>query len=479
MSGLAKAKGLVGVGPKRGTIPCILLTPAGLPAWQKKQTALVRHWTDAHQFQAKPGQFCVVPNASGKPASVLVGVKADAPLSALGSLGSKLPAGDYFLETDSKLKWGAKAHYLVALGYALGRYRFDTYRSASDRRPKPAKLWLDEVLEDQLLGEIEAVYLVRDLINTPAADMMPKQLAEVAKALADQHGGQFKQTTGKKLAREFPMIHAVGQASVHPPRLIEVRWGQKQHPLVALVGKGICFDSGGLDLKPAGGMRFMKKDMGGAAHVLGLAQMIMSQKLKVRLLVLVAAAENAVAGNSMRPGDVLQSRQGLQVEIDNTDAEGRLVLADALTYAVEQKSDLIFDFATLTGAARIALGPSVGALFTNRDEIAGALATASAETQDPIWRMPLHEPYEEMLASTVADCANAGQSPLGGAITAALFLTKFIGKTPWAHLDVMGWNVKASPIGPVGGEAQGLRSVYQYLRDHAQNLSRSAYKRMR
>jgi len=295
---------------------------------------------------------------------------------------------------------------------------------------------------------------------------MPEQLANAMLMLGQEFGAQVEQVTGDELrTQNYPLIHAVGRASVHPPRLLDLHWGDEQHPKVTLVGKGVCFDSGGLDLKNASGMRLMKKDMGGAAHVMGLARLIMSAGLPVRLRVLVAAVENAVGGNALRPGDVIKSRKGLTVEIHNTDAEGRLILCDALTEAGSENPALMLDCATLTGAARVALGPELPALFCNNDDLAAGLLEAAEEEKDPLWRLPLHQPYREMLDSRIADIANASDSTFAGAVTAALFLRAFVPETiPGAHLDLMAWNTKARPGRPEGGEAMGLRAVYRYLR---------------
>ena len=294
---------------------------------------------------------------------------------------------------------------------------------------------------------------------------MPEQLATATQALGQAFGASVDQLIGDELlAQNYPLIHAVGRASAHPPRLLDLRWGDPGHPKITLIGKGVCFDSGGLDLKPSSAMRLMKKDMGGAATALGLARLIMSSGLPVRLRVLVAAVENAVAGNAFRPGDVLRSRRGLTVEIHNTDAEGRLVLCDALAEASDERPELMIDFATLTGAARVALGTDMPALFCNDDELANGLLTAAAQEQDPFWRLPLHRPYRDMLDSKIADLANASESSYAGAITAALFLQEFVPTDlPWVHFDLMAWNLKTQPGRPEGGEAMGLRALFAWL----------------
>ena len=312
---------------------------------------------------------------------------------------------------------------------------------------------------------MRAAYLVRDLVNTPAEDMMPQHLAEAARALAEEFGAQFTEIVGDELlVRNYPLVHAVGRASVHAPRLLDLRWGDPAHPRLTLVGKGVCFDSGGLDIKPASGMRWMKKDMGGAAHVLGLARLVMATGLPVRLRVLVPTVENAISGSSFRPGDVIRSRKGLTVEIENTDAEGRLVLCDALAEAGTEEPALLIDFATLTGAARVALGTDLPGFFTNDDALADALALAGEAERDPVWRLPLFKPYRRELESQVADLLNCSTNGFGGAITAALFLQRFVPKgIDWLHFDLNAWNVSERAGRPKGGEAMGLYATFRYL----------------
>jgi leucyl aminopeptidase len=322
--------------------------------------------------------------------------------------------------------------------------------------PSPATIQAQQIFA--------AVALTRDLVNTPTEDMGPQHLATIAEQLAAEFGGTFKEIVGDDLLREnFPAIHAVGRASHRPPRLIELCWGDPSHPRIAIVGKGVCFDTGGLNIKGADGMRQMKKDMGGAAHALALARLIMQMKLPVSLQMLVPAVENAISGNAYRPGEIVSTRAGLKIEIGNTDAEGRVVLSDALAYAAESKPALILDFATLTGAARVALGPELPATFANDDKWFDALAQAAATTHDPIWRMPLWQPYNEMIKSSIGDIVNTG-GPQAGAVTAALFLEKFIPSgQAWIHIDVFSWNPKPRPGRPEGGEAQSLRACFQML----------------
>ena len=373
-----------------------------------------------------------------------------------GDLAKRLPEGDYQLKGSDEFLDRA------GLGWLLGTYRFDRYKSSE---PVKARLLIDDEPRVARLQQMaQGVALVRDLVNTPPNDMRPEHLSEAAQALAGQFGARFTELVGEQLLTEnYPTIHAVGRASVHEPRLLDLRWGDAGHPKVTLVGKGVCFDSGGLDIKPAAGMRYMKKDMGGAAHVLGLAHMIMSLELPVNLRVLIPAVENAVSGNAFRPGDVLKTRKGLTVEIDNTDAEGRLVLCDALAEADTETPDMIIDFATLTGAARVALGTELPGYFTDADALARDLNAAGKKVSDPVWQLPLHTPYDDFLKSDVADLVNCAPSPFGGAITAGLYLKRFVEQTPWVHFDIMAWNQRALPGRPVGGEAFGVRAVFEML----------------
>ena len=437
-----------------------LLTAAQLPEWLSGQPEAVRRWVTDTGFSAEAGQHCPLPGPGGALDQVLWGLAGDGPDTwTLGEAPRRLPAGDYRLAGE----WDRATRTRLALGWALGAYRFTRYRKDDDRR---ARLLLEDVDEASLLAQVDAVGLVRDLINTPPDDMMPPQLAAAARALAARFEAGFSEIVGDALLDAgYPAIHAVGRASVHPPRLLRLTWGAPDRPLLALVGKGVCFDSGGLDIKPAKGMRLMQKDMGGAAHVLGLASLIMASRLPVRLLVLVPAVENAVSGNAFHPGDILSTCQGLTVEIENTDAEGRLVLADALTEASRQGPDLIVDFATLTGAARVAVGTEIAAFFSNRPAAIPALQVAAEASDDPVWPLPLHAPYRDQLKSRVADLLNCSSGPYGGAITAALFLERFVGEgIDWLHFDVMAWNTRQRPGRPEGGEAMGLRAVFEWLR---------------
>ncbi|MBZ0215408.1 MAG: leucyl aminopeptidase family protein [Fimbriimonadaceae bacterium] len=417
-------------------------------------------WFAESGFKAGSGELLALPDAEGRISEYLFGLGKDEPDRFIyGMLPGKLPKGNYDL--------GRKVRDpdLAVLAWLLGSYRFERYTKSEGRA---AKLVCPKGVDaKKVLRLAHAVWLTRDLINTPANDMGPEQLAAAAKDLAKRHKASVRTIVGDQLLKEnFPMIHAVGRASDRAPRLIDLKWGHAKHPKVTLVGKGVCFDTGGLDLKPSSAMGLMKKDMGGAANVLGLADMIMAARLKVRLRVLVPAVENSVSANAFRPGDVLQSRKGLTVEIGNTDAEGRLVLADALAFGDQEKPDLLIDMATLTGAARVALGPDVSPFYTHNDDVAGDLMRHSEAVDDPLWRMPLWKGYDEMLASKVADLNHISTGPFAGSITAALFLARFVEKAKnYIHFDIYGWTPKARHGRPEGGEAQGIRALYAYLEE--------------
>lgn len=445
---------------RRASVPITPLTAADLKGWSRRQPRRVNRWITGTGFAAAPGSVCLLPGEDGSLIGVLAGVESAGDLWSYAGLPARLPAGDYRLDANPDTATR------MALGWALGTYAFTRYRKTA---PTFANLmWPAGADQAAVRRAAEATALVRDLINTPAEDMGPADLAAAARRLARVHKAKVSVITGDALlAKNYPAIHAVGRASTRAPRLIDLRWGRpgsRGGPRISLVGKGVCFDSGGLDLKSAGGMKLMKKDMGGAAHVLGLAAMIMAAKLPVRLRVLIPAVENSVAGNAMRPLDVLRTRKGLTVEVGNTDAEGRLVLCDALAEADRERPDLLVDFATLTGAARVALGTELPALFCNDDAVADRLLGHGRAEADPVWRLPLHAPYRRLLNSKVADINNISDGPYGGAITAALYLAEFITpRTPWVHLDVMGWNVSAKPGRPEGGEAMGIRAVYALI----------------
>ena len=417
-----------------------------------------RRWLEQTGFEVRPGRVVLLPDGNGKLSRVLVAVDAADPLAALAGLPFALPEGRYHLVDEGVLADTRQA----ALGWALGAYRFDRYRKPGRA---PAVLAVPAPDLAALAPLVEATARVRDLVNTPTEDMGPEQLADAVKQLAKAHKAKLREWVGDELLKaNFPTIHAVGRASHRAPRLVELSWGKGSDPKLVIVGKGVCFDTGGLDLKPSDGMRNMKKDMGGAAHAIALAGLVMQAQLPVRLTLLVPAVENAVAGNAMRPGEVITTRAGHTVEVDNTDAEGRLILCDAIAYGAEQQPDLLLDFATLTGAARVALGPDLPGLFANDDAAAEALLEAGRAVADPLWRLPLWRPYRKLLESSIADFANAGPSRHAGAITAALYLERFVPDgLSWLHLDTYAWNDADRPGRPRGGEAMGLRAAFAFL----------------
>lgn len=428
--------------------------------WLASRPASVRALLAAQKFKGLAHEHAIVPGAQDGDWSVVAGVANRDVLGSwcLARLAETLPEGSYRLTEGSV---GA-----AALGWLTAQYRFDRYRK--EEAPVGARVLLtgDVARIAPTVQLAQAVALVRDLVNTPAADMGPPDLEAAVQKVGAAFGASITTIKGDALEQGFPMIHAVGKAAdkSFAPRLIELHWGDVVHPHIAIIGKGICFDSGGLDIKPSSGMRIMKKDMGGAAHAMALAQLIMGARLPVRLHLLIPAAENAIAGNAFRPGDILRTRKGLSVEIGNTDAEGRLVLGDALTRAGEEKPELIIDFATLTGAARVAVGPDLPALFANDDALAADVAAAGTQVDDPTWRLPLWDGYADMLKSDVADINNAGEGGFAGAITAALFLKRFVpDDTPWLHLDTFAWRPASKPGRPKGGEALGLRAVFRLL----------------
>lgn len=428
--------------------------------WLKAQPPRIRTAIAAHKLTGKAGNRAVLPGEGPEDwAMLLVCDEAETSPFRIASLGEQLPEGTYRLATGEP---GA-----AMLGWVLAQYRFDRYRKDETAQGPRMLLTGEPGRIEEMLRLATATFKVRDLVNTPASDMGPADLEAEVDALAKGHGATLTVTRGDALERGYPMIHTVGMAAARgrEPRLIELEWGDPKHPRLALVGKGVCFDTGGLDIKPSAGMRLMKKDMGGAAHAIALAGLVMAQRLPVRLHLLVAAVENSVAGNAFRPGDVLKTRKGLTVENTNTDAEGRLILGDALTKAVEGKPGLILDFATLTGAARVALGPDLPALFANDDALAGAMLDAGDGVKDPLWRLPLWDGYDEMLKSDIADMVNAPEGPFAGPITAALFLRRFVPKDiAWAHLDLFAWRPAAKPGRPKGGDAMGLRATWAMLK---------------
>lgn len=414
-------------------------------------------WARANGFSGEAGRTLILPGESGAVAGALFGIGDDEGALAIGALARTLPAGDWYFAST------LPAPDLAALALVLGGYVFTRYGKKPGRA---LRFTLPSGTDGAHVGRVaDGVFLARDLVNTPTSDMGPGELEEAARTLASAHGADISVIHGDDLlAWNFPMIHAVGRASTSAPRLIDMKWGPVDAPKVTLVGKGVCFDTGGLDIKPSAGMLLMKKDMGGGANVLGLASMIMAAKRNVRLRVLIPAVENSIAGNAFRPGDVLRSRKGITVEIGNTDAEGRLVLADALALADEEQPDLLIDMATLTGAARVALGPDLPPFYTNDEALAADIAAASLAVEDPLWRMPLWRPYDAKLSSKVADINNVTTDGFAGSVTAALFLKRFVEKTPgWAHFDIFAWNPADRPYGLTGGEAQGIRALEQVI----------------
>jgi len=447
-------------------LPCFTANPtAALPlwalpagsyqAWLAGQSATVKAWLDGSGFEAKPGAAALLPGVDGVPCGALVVLSEPAQPWDLAAGHARLPAGDWqLLPTAAEIDPGP-----LVLGWALASYRFDRYRKRDD---KPRRLGLAGAAAERAAIQAEAIYLARDLINTPAADLGPAELTEAVQGVATRHGAACRTIEGDDLISEnYPAVFAVGKASPRAPRVIDLTWGDEEAPRVTLIGKGVCFDTGGLDLKTAAGMVLMKKDMGGAAVTLALAQAIMAAKLPVRLRLLIGAVENSVAGNAFRPGDVLSTRKGLTVEVGNTDAEGRIVLCDLLAEADGDKPDLMIDCATLTGAARVALGPDLPALYSTDDQLAADLLAAGSEVHDPLWRLPLHQGYRELIDSPIADLNNAASGGMAGSITAALFLEAFVEQTTaWAHLDIYGWNQKDRPGRPKGGEATALRALF-------------------
>lgn len=453
------------------TIPIVALTSKAYKAWFKSQAKAIQTWLETTDFKAEAGNVALLPDRDGALSRVILGLgkpsrdpaKAAiwAAIWAYAALPGKLPKGRY--ELEGELEPGAADD--AALGWALATYRFDRYRT----KPKsfPTLVWPKGANRKAVARVRNATFLARDLVNTPAGDLGPHELAEQAITVAEQYGGEATVIVGTDLVTaNYPAIYAVGKGSPEDraPRLIDIRWGDEDAPKLSLVGKGVVFDTGGLDIKGASGMKLMKKDMGGAATILALAQMVMDANLPVRLRVLIPAVENSISGDAFHPLDVLQTRRGISVEVGNTDAEGRLILCDALAEADDEQPDLLIDFATLTGAARVALGTELPALFANDDEVAAAILDAGIATIDPLWRMPLFHSYRRHLDSRIADINNIASVGPGGAITAALFLNEFVSrKTRWVHVDTMAYNLHARPGRPPGGEAMGLRAMFTML----------------
>ena len=444
--------------PARAT-PITAVDADSLPSFLSSLPAATRNWLQTVGFKASAGSHALVPAADGSLERVIAGVTAADDPYVLAALPQSLPPGSYRLSEDG-LALSAEA---VAMSWELGSYDFDQYRPR--KRPSAELNVKPDPAAQRGLALATVIAATRDLINTPAEHLGPAELAGAVEAVAKQHGAKFRQVVGDALLKKnFPAIHAVGRASVRPPRLIELNWGRPGDPLLCIVGKGVCFDSGGYDIKSADGMRQMKKDMGGAANALALASLVMLFKLPVRLQLLIPAVENLIDGRAYKPGDVIKTRKGVQIEIGNTDAEGRVILCDALAYAVEGKPAAIIDMATLTGAARVALGPQLPALFCRDTALARELVDLGISMQDPLWHMPLWEPYQGNIESSIGDIVNTGRNPMGGAINAALFLGHFVpAHLPWLHVDMYAANETARPGRPVGGDAQSVRTLLAWL----------------
>ncbi|MES1198737.1 MAG: leucyl aminopeptidase family protein [Pseudomonadota bacterium] len=440
-------------------VPIHALRASEWSQWLESRSDSIRKLAAAHDFRAQSGRILLVPATDGQIERVLFGLGDKANVMAMGALAQQLPSGDYEIAAAPR-EFSAS---LVVIAWGLGAYAFDRYKKRKRAAPRLAPPDGADMAEASRI--VAASWLARDLVNTPTNDMGPEALHETAADIARAGGADFEAIVGDALlAQNYPLIHAVGRAGAQAPRLLHLSWGETDAPRIALVGKGVTFDTGGLDIKPSSGMRIMKKDMGGAAHALALAQIVMDARLPVHLDVFVPVAENAIAGDAFRPGDIITSRKGLTVEIDNTDAEGRLILADALARASEDKPQLMFDFATLTGAARTALGPDIPPFFTDDEALALDLARAATETSDPIWRLPLWDAYEGDMDSPIADLKNTGDGAFAGAIFGGLFLRRFVDAPSWAHFDIYAWAPKEKPSRPSGGEAQALRATWRVLK---------------
>lgn len=444
------------------TCPIDLVMSNQLSEWLSGLPDSERTYAENVKFDAKAGALALLPAPDGKVARVAFGLGKGNDRFEMASLVTRLPEGDYKVRQDA-----GYAPDDLMLAWAMGAYRFDRYKEKEEDKPLPRLVFPEGAAAERTRAVAEGIFLARDLVNTPASDMGPEELGDVVHELAKKFGADCQVTVGEDLLKEgLNLIHAVGRASDRAPRLINLTWGDPGAPKVTLVGKGVCFDSGGLNIKPGESMALMKKDMGGSANVIGLAHMIMATGLNIRLRLLVPAVENSLGGNAFRPGDVLHSKKGLSVEIGNTDAEGRLVLADALAVACEETPDLLIDMATLTGAARVALGPELPPFYTDDEELAGQVAAASLSQADPVWRMPLWKPYAQNLASKVADVNHISPGGMAGSVTAALFLQKFVPEeVSWAHFDIYAWNIKSRPGRSVGGEAQAIRALLAVLEE--------------
>lgn len=440
------------------TLPIFAVTPAHIETGTIDPIAL--DWAKKAGYKAESGSLLLIPTSDGHLGGALFGLGSNPSEQPYitGKLARALPAGDWHIET------APLTANRLALGFGLGSYRFDRYKS--EKQPAGTLMIPRDADAADIKRQLAGVFLARDLINTPTNDMGPNELEAAFRGLAAHYKAEISVISGDDLRHNFPLVHTVGRASADAPRLMELRWGKKGHRKITLVGKGVCFDTGGLDIKPASSMLLMKKDMGGAANVMGLALMIMDAKLKVDLRVVIPVVENSISSNAFRPGDIYKSRKGLTVQIDNTDAEGRLILADALSYADEEEPDLMIDMATLTGAARVALGPDLPPFFTDDADLARDLMESSLETDDPMWRLPLHAGYEKDIRAKFADITNAPSGGMAGAITAALFLKRFVSHArSWAHFDIYGWAPSERPHSPGGGEAQAIRALYHHIRE--------------
>lgn len=439
-----------------GSVPIVACLPEKWSVWVTQQPKLTQHWLQNINFIPNPGNYSLVPSGSGELKQVLLIIHDETDFWTFGLLPGVLPDGHYHIEGIDEAKL-----LQIALAWGLGAYEFTRYKPSI--RPLAQLLIPDKNLR-LLAIKLEAIYRVRNLINTPADDMTPTELAESVFEMGKNYQAVVTQIVDDGLRTHYPAIYTVGKASCHKPRLVDLTWGNSQHPKITLVGKGVCFDSGGYNLKSSSNMLMMKKDMGGAANAAGLAEMIMAYQLPVRLRLLIPAVENMISGNAYKPGDIIQTRQGLTVEIGNTDAEGRLILADALSEADSESPELLIDFATLTGAARSAVGTEISAFFTDHEQLAQDIIRHSQRVHDPVWRLPLYKPYQKLLDSKFANLNNCGSSPFAGAITAALFLQNFIHeKTPWLHFDFNAYNATTRPGRPEGGEAMAILTVFSYL----------------
>lgn len=440
------------------SIPIVAVIPESWSSWLAEQPKTIQQWLQSINFIAKPGSYSLLPGSTGQLQQILLIINDAADFWTFGLLPNVLPAGHYHIEAISKPKFLEQ----IALAWGLGAYEFNRYKKSTRSL---AQLLITKKQQSHLMIKLEAIYRVRNLINTPADDMDPAELVENVFEVGKKYHATVTQIVGADLlTANYPAIYTVGKASCHEPRLVDLRWGESKHPKITLVGKGVCFDSGGYNLKSSGNMLAMKKDMGGAANALGLAEMIMAHQLPICLRLLIPAVENLVSGNAYKPGDIIQTRHGLTVEVGNTDAEGRLILADALCEADSEGPELLIDFATLTGAARGAVGTEISAFFTDQEQLAQDIMQHGLQEQDPVWRLPLYKPYQKLLDSKFADLNNCGASPFAGAITAALFLRSFISaETVWLHFDFNAYNVNSRPGRPEGGEAMAILAVFSYL----------------